>query len=60
MKVFASLNPLERMADPAEIAAVAAFLASEDSSSSPPARSPSTAAWRKSDGHARSVTLIER
>ncbi len=32
MKVFASLNPLKRMADPAEIGAVAAFLASEDSS----------------------------
>jgi len=32
MKVFASLNPLQRMADPAEIGAVAAFLASQDSS----------------------------
>src|SRR5579872_6495521 len=32
MKVFASLNPLKRMADPAEIGAVAAFLASQDSS----------------------------
>lgn len=32
MKVFASLNPLKRMADPAEIGAVAAFLASNDSS----------------------------
>jgi NAD(P)-dependent dehydrogenase (short-subunit alcohol dehydrogenase family) len=32
MKVFASLNPLQRMADPAEIGAVAAFLASSDSS----------------------------
>jgi NAD(P)-dependent dehydrogenase (short-subunit alcohol dehydrogenase family) len=32
MKAFASLNPLMRMADPAEIAAVAAFLASQDSS----------------------------
>ena len=32
MKVFAALNPLERMADPAEIGAVAAFLASPDSS----------------------------
>ncbi len=32
MKFFASLNPLKRMADPAEIAAVAAFLASPDSS----------------------------
>jgi NAD(P)-dependent dehydrogenase (short-subunit alcohol dehydrogenase family) len=31
-KVFASLNPLQRMADPAEIGAVAAFLASSDSS----------------------------
>ena len=30
--VFASLNPFKRMADPAEIAAVAAFLASPDSS----------------------------
>ena len=32
MKVFASMNPLQRMADPAEIGAVAAFLASSDSS----------------------------
>lgn len=32
MKVFASMNPLERMADPAEIGAAAAFLASQDSS----------------------------
>src|SRR6186713_3473277 len=32
MKVFASMNPLKRMADPAEIAAAAAFLASSDSS----------------------------
>ena len=32
MKVFASLNPLQRMADPAEIGAVAAFLAWQDSS----------------------------
>lgn len=32
MKVFASMNPLQRMADPAEIAAAAAFLASHDSS----------------------------
>jgi NAD(P)-dependent dehydrogenase (short-subunit alcohol dehydrogenase family) len=32
MKYFASLNPLQRMADPAEIGAVAAFLASSDSS----------------------------
>jgi len=32
MKVFASMNPLKRMADPAEIGAVAAFLASQDSS----------------------------
>jgi NAD(P)-dependent dehydrogenase (short-subunit alcohol dehydrogenase family) len=32
MKAFASLNPLQRMADPAEIGAVAAFLASQDSS----------------------------
>ncbi|KAG4443631.1 Oxidoreductase asL5 [Cadophora sp. M221] len=32
MKVFAKLNPLQRMADPAEIGAVAAFLASQDSS----------------------------
>jgi NAD(P)-dependent dehydrogenase (short-subunit alcohol dehydrogenase family) len=32
MKVFASMNPLQRMADPAEIAAVVAFLASPDSS----------------------------
>ncbi|HVW57681.1 MAG TPA: SDR family oxidoreductase [Rhizobiaceae bacterium] len=31
-KVFASMNPLQRMADPAEIGAVAAFLASSDSS----------------------------
>ena len=28
MKVYASMNPLQRMADPAEIGAVAAFLAS--------------------------------
>ncbi|MBN9532173.1 MAG: SDR family oxidoreductase [Alphaproteobacteria bacterium] len=32
MKVFAAMNPLQRMADPAEIGAVAAFLASSDSS----------------------------
>ena len=32
MKVFAAMNPLQRMADPAEIGAVAAFLASQDSS----------------------------
>ena len=32
MKMFASLNPLQRMADPAEIGAAAAFLASQDSS----------------------------
>jgi NAD(P)-dependent dehydrogenase (short-subunit alcohol dehydrogenase family) len=32
MKVFASMTPLQRMADPAEIGAVAAFLASSDSS----------------------------
>ncbi len=32
LKVFASMNPLQRMADPAEIGAVAAFLASSDSS----------------------------
>ena len=31
-KVYASMTPLQRMADPAEIAAVAAFLASSDSS----------------------------
>jgi NAD(P)-dependent dehydrogenase (short-subunit alcohol dehydrogenase family) len=31
-KVFASMTPLQRMADPAEIAAAAAFLASSDSS----------------------------
>ncbi|HUN75528.1 MAG TPA: SDR family oxidoreductase [Steroidobacteraceae bacterium] len=31
-KVFASMTPLKRMADPAEIGAVAAFLASQDSS----------------------------
>ncbi|MBV8577848.1 MAG: SDR family oxidoreductase, partial [Acetobacteraceae bacterium] len=31
-KAFASFNPLKRMADPAEIGAVAAFLASQDSS----------------------------
>ena len=31
-KVFASMTPLQRMADPAEIGAVAAFLASSDSS----------------------------
>lgn len=32
MKVFASMNPLQRMADPTEIGAAAAFLASQDSS----------------------------
>jgi NAD(P)-dependent dehydrogenase (short-subunit alcohol dehydrogenase family) len=32
MQVFASMNPLKRMADPAEIGAAAAFLASQDSS----------------------------
>lgn len=32
MKVFASMNPLQRMADPAELGAAAAFLASDDSS----------------------------
>ena len=32
MKVFASMNPLQRMAEPAEIGAAAAFLASQDSS----------------------------
>jgi NAD(P)-dependent dehydrogenase (short-subunit alcohol dehydrogenase family) len=32
MKVFASMNPLQRMAEPAEIGAAAAFLASTDSS----------------------------
>lgn len=31
-KVFAAMTPLQRMADPSEIAAVAAFLASQDSS----------------------------
>ena len=31
-KVFADANPLQRMADPAEVGAVAAFLASDDSS----------------------------
>jgi NAD(P)-dependent dehydrogenase (short-subunit alcohol dehydrogenase family) len=30
MKVFASMNPLQRMADPAELGAAAAFLASPD------------------------------
>jgi NAD(P)-dependent dehydrogenase (short-subunit alcohol dehydrogenase family) len=32
LKAFAAANPLQRMADPAEIGAVAAFLASSDSS----------------------------
>ena len=32
MKVFASMNPLQRLAEPAEIGAVSAFLASQDSS----------------------------
>ena len=32
LKMFASMNPLQRMAEPAEIAAGAAFLASNDSS----------------------------
>jgi NAD(P)-dependent dehydrogenase (short-subunit alcohol dehydrogenase family) len=32
MKAFAAMTPLQRMADPAEIGAVAAFLASSDSS----------------------------
>ena len=31
-KAYAALTPLQRMADPAEIGAAAAFLASEDSS----------------------------
>ena len=31
-KAYAAMTPLQRMADPAEIAAVAAFLASSDSS----------------------------
>ena len=31
-KLFASMNPLQRMAEPSEIAAAAAFLASPDSS----------------------------
>ena len=31
MKVVASLNPVQRMANPAEVGAVAAFLASQDS-----------------------------
>src|ERR1700733_10315807 len=34
-KAFASMNPLQRMAEPAEIAAVAAFLAAPDSSFMP-------------------------
>ncbi|MCO5558927.1 hypothetical protein L7F22_012518 [Adiantum nelumboides] len=32
VKTFGSMNPLQRMADPAEIGAAAAFLASPDSS----------------------------
>jgi NAD(P)-dependent dehydrogenase (short-subunit alcohol dehydrogenase family) len=32
MKVFASMNPLQRMAEPGEIGAVAAFLTSQESS----------------------------
>src|SRR5690349_2045465 len=32
MKMFASMNPLQRMADPSELGAAAAFLASSDSS----------------------------
>jgi NAD(P)-dependent dehydrogenase (short-subunit alcohol dehydrogenase family) len=32
LEAFASMNPLQRMADPAEIGAAAAFLASPDSS----------------------------
>jgi NAD(P)-dependent dehydrogenase (short-subunit alcohol dehydrogenase family) len=32
LQMFASMNPLRRVADPAEIAAGAAFLASNDSS----------------------------
>jgi NAD(P)-dependent dehydrogenase (short-subunit alcohol dehydrogenase family) len=32
MKIFASMNPLQRMGDPAELGAAAAFLASQDSS----------------------------
>ena len=31
-KIFAAMTPLQRMADPSEIAAAAAFLASPDSS----------------------------
>ncbi|HZW15608.1 MAG TPA: SDR family oxidoreductase [Brevundimonas sp.] len=32
LKAFALMNPLQRMGEPAEIGAVAAFLASDDSS----------------------------
>jgi len=32
MKVFAAMNPLQRMAEPSELGAAAAFLASRDSS----------------------------
>lgn len=32
MKVFAPMNPLQRMAEPVELAAAAAILASQDSS----------------------------
>lgn len=32
IKAFASMSPLQRMADPAELGAAAAFLASQDSS----------------------------
>ena len=43
-KAFASMNPLQRMAEPAEIGAVAAFLASPDSSYMTASEVPSTAA----------------
>lgn len=45
-KVFAAMTPLQRMADPAEIGAVAGFLGSSDSSFMTPVSSPSTAALR--------------
>jgi NAD(P)-dependent dehydrogenase (short-subunit alcohol dehydrogenase family) len=48
-KAFASMNPLQRTADPAEIGAVAAFLASQDSSFMIASEAPSTAVWRKSE-----------
>ena len=53
MKVFASMNPLQRMADPAEIGAVATFLASQDSSFMTASEVAVDGDLRKSDGGVR-------